>query len=138
MKKLLNKNMSTIYLITLISYILILFLIQIYQIVRDYISGPLDWEFSVSMLIAGFALVSFYIFNLVFLWKFIKHKYPTSLIILTLIEFLYFPLLFILSFLEFNYLIDILYKIYFGFALKFIQLVLALILLIKIKKKKNI
>lgn len=132
--KKLDTKLIKIYLITLINYVLILFLIQIYQLIRDYISGPLDWEFSLSMLLAGFVFGIFNLFNLVYLWIFIRNRYPTRLIILTLVELLYLPGIILLSLLGFDFLINLFYSIYLFFIVKFFQLVVALIISHNIRK----
>ncbi|MBI4154871.1 hypothetical protein HY498_02175 [Candidatus Woesearchaeota archaeon] len=132
-----NIKLSKTYLITLIIYILILFLIQIYQIVRDYISGPFDWEFSFSLLLAGFVFGIFNVFNLICLFYFIQNKYYLSLKVLALVELLYLPGLIIFSFLGFDFLINFSDSIYLFSIVKFLQLITALIMLVKIIKNEK-
>jgi len=132
-----NKILIQRYLIIFISLIVTLFLIFIYQYIRNYLQGPLDWEFALSSFIGGFVWFMFLVFNIVMLVKFLKIKIAKVLIFLAFSEVLDLPLYIILNILRMDEIINVLNLIDFTHTWKFVQFLLALYLLVMIKQQKQ-
>ncbi len=135
-----NKLLVQKYIITFVSLMSILFLIILYQYIRNILQGPLDWEFALSTLIGGFIWFIFLIFNVAMFIKFLRIKIAKVLVFLAFSEFLDLPLYIVLHILRIDEIANSLSLINFTHILKFVQFFLALYILfiIKIKPKKQV